>query len=98
MNTNRLKRFAQEARKKLIQQVDSRMELVMTTDSAELREKAVALSNLKNAINSTSKEQVIDKVAYTWFNRLMALRFMDVNEYQPTGDKNSYSKRRIYTT
>ncbi|SDS36076.1 BREX-1 system adenine-specific DNA-methyltransferase PglX [Christiangramia echinicola] len=87
MNTNRLKRFAQEARKKLIQQVDSRMELVMTTDSAELREKAVALSNLKNAITSTSKEQVIDKVAYTWFNRLMALRFMDLNEYQPTGVK-----------
>ena len=47
MNTNRLKRFAQEARKKLIQQVGSRMELVLTTDSAELREKAVALNNLK---------------------------------------------------
>ena len=31
------------------------------------------------------KEQVIDKVAYTWFNRLMALRFMDANDYQPIG-------------
>ncbi|TDN93369.1 type II restriction/modification system DNA methylase subunit YeeA [Salegentibacter sp. 24] len=87
MNTNRLKRFAQEARRKLLQQVGSRMELVLTTDSAELREKAVALSSLKDAIKDSSKEQVIDKVAYTWFNRLMALRFMDVNEYQPTGVK-----------
>jgi SAM-dependent methyltransferase len=87
MNTNRLKKFAQEARRKLLQQVGSRMELVLTTDSAELREKAVALSSLKDAIKDSSKEQVIDKVAYTWFNRLMALRFMDVNEYQPTGIK-----------
>ncbi|MDX1718724.1 MAG: BREX-1 system adenine-specific DNA-methyltransferase PglX [Salegentibacter mishustinae] len=85
MNTNRLKKFAQEARRKLLQQVGSRMELVLTTDSAELREKAVAISSLKDAIKDSSKEQVIDKVAYTWFNRLMALRFMDVNEYQPTG-------------
>ena len=87
MNTNQLKKFAQEARRKLLQQVGSRMELVLTTDSAELREKAVALSSLKDAIKDSSKEQVIDKVAYTWFNRLMALRFMDVNEYQPTGIK-----------
>ncbi|WP_300435931.1 BREX-1 system adenine-specific DNA-methyltransferase PglX [Christiangramia sp.] len=87
MNTNRLKKFAQEARRKLLQQVSSRMELVLTTDSAELREKAVALNSLKDAIKNTSKEQIIDNVAYTWFNRLMALRFMDVNEYQPTGVK-----------
>ena len=85
MNTNQLKRFAQAARKKLLDQVSSRLELILNTDSAELREKAVALSNLKQAINSSSKEQVIDKVAYTWFNRLMALRFMDANDYQPLG-------------
>jgi len=87
MNTNQLKKFAQDARRKLLQQVGSRMELVLSTDSAELREKAVALNNLKEAIQNSSKEQVIDKVAYTWFNRLMALRFMDANEYQPTGIK-----------
>ncbi len=83
MDTNRLKRFAQAARKKLLDQVSSRLELILNTDSAELREKAAALSSLKQAINSSSKAQVIDKVAYTWFNRLMALRFMDVNDYQP---------------
>lgn len=85
MNTNKLKRFAQAARKKLLDQVSSRLELILNTDSAELREKAVALSNLKQAINSSSKAQVIDKVAYIWFNRLMALRFMDANDYQPLG-------------
>lgn len=29
-------------------------------------------------------EQVIEEVAYTWFNRIIALRFMEVNEYLPT--------------
>ena len=74
MNTNALKKFAQDTRKKLIQQVNARLELVLNTDSAELREKATALKKLQEAINATSKEQVVNKVAYTWFNRLMALR------------------------
>lgn len=85
MNTNVLKKFAQEARRKLIELVGAKLELVLNTDSAELREKAEQLRKLQEAINASSKEQVIDKVAYTWFNRLMALRFMDANDYQPIG-------------
>jgi hypothetical protein len=85
MNTSALKKFAQEARTKLISQVGAKLEYVLTSDSAELREKAVQVKKLQATINETSKEQVIDKVAYTWFNRLMALRFMDVNDYQPIG-------------
>jgi len=30
-------------------------------------------------------EQVMEEVAYTWFNRFIALRFMEVNDYLPTG-------------
>ncbi|MBT7465701.1 MAG: BREX-1 system adenine-specific DNA-methyltransferase PglX [Bacteroidetes bacterium] len=85
MNTNNLKRFAQQARRKLLEQIAAKLEQVLLTDSAELREKAGALRKLQEEINHTSKEQVIDKVAYTWFNRLMALRFMDANDYQPLG-------------
>mgnify|MGYP001048893333 CR=1 FL=1 len=85
MDTNQLKRFAQEARKKLINQISAKLELVLTSDSAELREKATQIKKLQEAINSTPKTQVIDKVAYTWFNRFMALRFMDANDYQPIG-------------
>ena len=83
MNTNTLKKFAQEARKKLINQIAAKLELVLTSDSAELREKTSQIKKLQEAINSSSKAQVVDKVAYTWFNRFMALRFMDVNGYQP---------------
>ena len=85
MNTNALKKFAQEARRKLIEQVSSKLEYVLNTDSPELREKAGQVRKLRETINISSKEEVIDKVTYTWFNRFIALRFMDANEYQPIG-------------
>lgn len=85
MNTNALKKFAQDSRKKLIELIGSKLEYVLHTDSPELREKAEQVKKLKEALTRTSKEQLIDKVAYTWFNRFMALRFMDANDYQPTG-------------
>lgn len=30
-------------------------------------------------------EYIVEKVAYTWFNRLIAIRFMEVNDYLPSG-------------
>lgn len=85
MNTNQLKKFAQESRRKLIGQVTAKLNYVLNTDSAELREKGAAVNKLKEALKETSKEKLIDKVAYTWFNRFVALRFMDVNDYQSIG-------------
>jgi hypothetical protein len=85
MNTNALKKFAQEARRKLLEQVGAKLEYVLNTDTPELREKADQVQKLREAIQRTSKEQIIDKVTYTWFNRFVALRFMDANDYQPIG-------------
>ena len=85
MNTNHLKKFAQEARRKLLEQVGAKLTFVLTTDSVELREKTEQLKQLRQELGRTTKEQLIEKVAYTWFNRLMALRFMDANDYQPLG-------------
>jgi len=61
------------------------LEFVLTSDSAELREKTGQLKALREELNKTTREQLVEKVAYTWFNRLMALRFMDANDYQPLG-------------
>lgn len=83
MNTNQLKRFAQEARRKLIQQISAKLDWVLQSDSPELREKTKQLEALNKALQKSSKEQLIEQVAYTWFNRFVALRFMDVNGYQP---------------
>jgi type II restriction/modification system DNA methylase subunit YeeA len=85
MNTNALKKFAQEARRKLLEQVGAKLEYVLNTDTPELREKADQVQKLREVIQRTSKEQIIDKVTYTWFNRFVALRFMDANDYQPIG-------------
>jgi hypothetical protein len=85
MNTNQLKKFAQAARTKLIEQVGAKLDYVLTHDTAELRGKANTLKKLNEAVSKNGKANVIDKVAYTWFNRLVALRYMDANGYQPIG-------------
>jgi hypothetical protein len=82
MNTNNLKRFAREARIKLIDQVGRKLEFVLSNaDPVFIDTNASQIQSLKNKIQTQGKEQVIDTVAYTWFNRLMALRFMDANGY-----------------
>lgn len=40
--------------------------------------------DLVDAVNEIGFAQVMEKVAYTWFNRLIAIRFMEVNDYLPT--------------
>ncbi len=81
MNTNALKKFAREARIKLLGQIGRKLEYVITADTAELRGMSRQIDELRVQIHKHSKEQVIEKVAYIWFNRLMALRFMDANGY-----------------
>ncbi|WP_375104759.1 BREX-1 system adenine-specific DNA-methyltransferase PglX [Paenibacillus sp. RS8] len=35
----------------------------------------------------TARNSVIEEVAYTWFNRLIAVRFMEVNDYLPSRNR-----------
>ncbi len=81
MDTNRLKKYAQAARNVLIDQVTSKLDLVLDDASAARRESPKSVQDLEGAIRKTSKSQVIEQVAYTWFNRFTALRFMDANGY-----------------
>lgn len=41
-------------------------------------------ANLVRAVETLGFEQVIEETAYTWFNRIIAIRFMEVNDYLPT--------------
>lgn len=66
-----------------------------TKDYAEISGKEIKQRNaLVNAIRKKEKENgdyksafgyVVEEVAYTWFNRLIAIRFMEVNDYLPSG-------------
>lgn len=42
-------------------------------------------NSLVSKIREKGFNSVLEEVAYTWFNRFIALRFMEVNEYLPTG-------------
>ncbi|MEP4013739.1 MAG: BREX-1 system adenine-specific DNA-methyltransferase PglX, partial [Sulfitobacter sp.] len=81
MDTNALKKFAQGARNLLIDQVTAKLDLVIDDAAPARREHPKAVKDLENAIAKDGKQQVIEQVAYTWFNRFTALRFMDVNGY-----------------
>lgn len=81
METSKLKKFAQHARRLLLEQVAAKLVLVMDASSAARRENPQAVAQLEKQIVASSREQLIDKVAYTWFNRFCAMRFMDVNAY-----------------
>lgn len=80
-NTSALKTFAQQTRIKLISLVTTKMNFVLHADTAELRGKEREIAELKRQIDEKGKEQVVEEVAYTWFNRVMAFRFMDANGY-----------------
>ncbi|MBS3952427.1 MAG: BREX-1 system adenine-specific DNA-methyltransferase PglX [Methylomicrobium sp.] len=85
METTKLRRFAQFARRSLIEQVSAKLKLVLSEDSAARRESVAAIRKLEEAIQLQGKDQVIERVAYIWFNRFCALRFMDVNRYNRVG-------------
>ncbi|BAZ90340.1 putative restriction enzyme [Raphidiopsis curvata NIES-932] len=84
MDTTRLKRFAQFARRSLIEQVSSKLNHIIAEDSVARRESAEAVNKLEQQIKEQGKQQVIEQVAYIWFNRFCALRFMDLNGYTTT--------------
>jgi len=41
--------------------------------------------SLVRRIEEKGFDNVVEEVAYTWFNRIIAIRFMEVNGYLPTG-------------
>ncbi|MBQ8673312.1 MAG: hypothetical protein IJ511_04570, partial [Bacteroides sp.] len=80
-NTAALKTFAQQTRLKLLSLIKTKLEFILTQDTAELRGYETQIANLKTQIQTKGKEIVVEEVAYTWFNRVMALRYMDANDY-----------------
>ena len=81
METTKLKRFAALSRKLLRDTVSTKLSFVLDPNSSARRENPSAVKQLEETIAKTSKDQVVEKVAYIWFNRFVALRFMDANNY-----------------
>lgn len=85
MDTKPLERFATQARRDLLSSVDARATAVLAAGSVARAERPEVVRKLEAEITAHGREHVIDKVAYTWFNRIIALRFMDARGYTSAG-------------
>ncbi|MFW6250627.1 MAG: DNA methyltransferase, partial [Alkalispirochaetaceae bacterium] len=81
MNLTQLKKFAQGARRKLLSEVSSRLDYLTGHDDPYIRAHQAELAEIRRRIDTKSREQLIEEVAYTWFNRIVALRYMDLRGY-----------------
>lgn len=85
MDTAPLKAFATKARTELIKEVGGRIAVVLADNSLARVEAAATVDALERAIAREDLERVTDRVAYTWFNCIIAFRFMDANGYTSSG-------------
>ena len=97
MNKNAIQKFAIWARNELIAQVSQRAYQYGIDESGFGDASADTLNGrlltaeeksqrqeLIGKIKEKGYQQVMEEVAYTWFNRFIALRFMEVNNYLPS--------------
>ena len=85
MQLNKLKAFAQKLRQDLSAQIRVRLELALADNSEFARSNPQGYKTFKELVESKGKDFVVEQSAYFWFNRLCALRFMDVRGYTPCG-------------
>ena len=109
MNKNAIKNYAVWARTELMKQVAQKAyEYGVTesslpnynTDNVNGRllsnDEKKQLNELIKEVKKNGYDHVIEEVAYTWFNRFIALRYMEVNNYLPqrirvfTNDNNEF--------
>lgn len=101
MDKNAIKKYAVWAREELIESVSQKAyqyEISADADPNADSAHGVLLTpsekkqrvSLITRVKDKGMDQVIEEVAYTWFNRFAALRFMEVNNYLP-------SRVRVFT-
>ena len=113
MDKNAIKKYAVWARKELLSRVAQKAqqygitEMEMVDAGADsINGKVLSAEEMQQRraliaqINEKGYQQVMEEVAYTWFNRFSALRFMEVNGYLPSHvrvftDENNAFKPQI---
>lgn len=83
MDSNKIKNLAFGARDALRAEVAARIDAVLEPGSPERLDQPDKTRQLEAAIKDRGMDSVVESTAYTWFNRLCALRFMDVRGYTP---------------
>ena len=118
MNKTAIRKFAEWAREKLIEDIKYKAGMVGITENGiaeklpqstndlhfydigtkdyseisgiEIKQREAFVKAIQTRERSYKKyqkafENVIEEIAYTWFNRLIAIRFLEVNDYLPSG-------------
>lgn len=83
MDSNKIKNLAFGARDALRAEVAARIDAVLEPGSAERLDQPDKTRQLEAAISDKGMDAVVESTAYTWFDRLCALRFMDAKGYTP---------------
>ncbi len=86
MNTNKLQSFAAESRTSLMKAVRARIDTAMEQNSAAQSDNPHAYQKLRDEIKQNGggeqgRAKTAERHAYRWFNRIIALRYMDANEF-----------------
>ena len=97
MNKSVIQKFAMWARTTLMEQVRQRAFQYGITKDGYGEENAVTVNGMALSpqeqrqrrelvweIQAKGYDQVVEEAAYTWFNRFIALRYMEVNNYLPS--------------
>ena len=115
MDKTQLKNFAIWARRRLIEDIKRKAEIIGITengiqDEAEVSTNGLQIFEVNGQVNKlygkdiekrkslieqiklkeeetdykTAFNYIIEEVAYTWFNRIIAIRYMEINDYLPS--------------
>lgn len=97
MNKSKIQKFAVDGHKLLYKQIAQRAYQygieegnIGKADATEVRGRILSpleksqRAALITEINANGYPQTIERVTYIWFNRIVALRFMEVNNYLPS--------------
>ena len=87
VSTAALKTFAPAMRRQLLEAVGRKLDLLLHSQTPDtLSTYAKQIEELREQ-EAENREQLLERVAYTWFNRLCALRYLDARGWHPFGCK-----------
>ena len=85
VNTAALKTFAPAMRRQLMEAVGRKLDLLLHQASADtLTSSAGPIEELRQQ-EAHNRQELLERVAYSWFNRLAALRYLDARGWHPFG-------------
>jgi type II restriction/modification system DNA methylase subunit YeeA len=85
VNTAALKTFAPAMRRQLIEAAGRKLDLLLHQASADTLTTAAGPIDELRQQEATNRQELLERVAYSWFNRLAALRYLDARGWHPFG-------------